>query len=108
MAYKKDITAGICQVLNLKQRGRYLNNIKQWRKQFTFWLCGGKLVMQSTINQGVVLSTEYQVIKAEIIPCLNILDSNGAFSATHNDNDKYDYFSQFCSCQKHTFKNLVK
>ena len=45
--------------------------------------------MQSTCNEGVVLSTEDQVIKAKIICCLDIIDSNGTFSAASNDDEKY-------------------
>ena len=38
MTCKKDldITAGVCQVQNHKQREKHLKNTKQWKKQSTF------------------------------------------------------------------------
>ena len=47
--------------------------------------------MQAAYNQKVVLSMGIQVVKAELIRCLDIINSNGngTFSATHNDNEKH-------------------
>ena len=40
-------------------------------------------------NKPKTLSTEDQVLKAEIIRCIDIVDSNQSFSSSENDNDKY-------------------
>ena len=64
--------------------------------------------MQSTCNQEGVLSTEDQVSKAEIMRCLDIIDSNGTFSETHNDDKKFKLCFPILQLPKHTLKNLVK
>ena len=35
------------------------------------------------------LSTEDQILNAEIIRCLDVIDSNVSFNSVENDNEKY-------------------
>ena len=36
-----------------------------------------------------ILSSEYQVVLAEILRCLDIIESNSSFSAANSNNGKY-------------------
>ena len=56
--------------------------------QSTFAASAGKLALIAS-NKPKTLSTEDQVLKPEIIRCIDIVDSNQSFSLSENDNDKY-------------------
>ena len=56
--------------------------------QSTFAASAGKLALIAS-NKPKTLSTEDQVLKPEIIRCIDIVDSNQSFSSSENDNDKY-------------------
>ena len=56
--------------------------------QSTFSVSGVHLFLQSS-KQTRALSSEDQILNAEIIRCLDIVDSNISFNSAENDNDKY-------------------
>ena len=61
----------------------------------TFTTFGGRIFLQENKNSKV-LSNEDQILKAEIIRCIDIVDSNVFFSSAESDNEKYArMFSDF-------------
>jgi len=57
--------------------------------QKTFSFSAGKVILQSSDGSKRQLSTEEQTFQAEIIRCLDVVDSNIPFIAVENDNYKY-------------------
>ena len=83
-----DISAGICQVSNHEKRRKHIQNVQRMAGQSTFSFSSGNTALILS-NKTKVLTVEEQVLKAEIVRCLDIIDSNVSFMSSDNDNDKY-------------------
>ena len=76
----------------LAQHGKYqthIDNVHKSKDQARFETLDGKLSIQAPTSQRKVLTTEEKVLQAEIVRCLDLVDSNCSFSSADCDNDKY-------------------
>ena len=84
------ISAGVTQLIQHSRSVTHIENEAKFKKQCRFGEIEGNLAIQApTCSKSKVLSTEEQVLRAEIIRCIDIVDSNCSFSSADSDNDKY-------------------
>ena len=83
-----DIGAGVCQVINHENRKKHKESLLKMAGQTTFKVSESRLMLESA-KTVKPLSTEDEILNAEIIRCLDVIDSNVSFNSVENDNEKY-------------------
>jgi len=83
-----NVSAGVTQLKLHQETKKHSDNEKSARNQATFTKNQDSLSLIS-MGKQCILSSEDQVIRAEILRCLDIIESNSSFSAANSDNDKY-------------------
>ena len=83
------IEAGSSILNNHKGTPKHKDNALKIKKQTVFGGVQGKLRIAATMLLQVLQISELQILKAEIVRCLDIVDSNVSFHAAESDDDKY-------------------
>ena len=78
-------------------RAKHIDKAKESKTQSTFNLQNGSINL-TTSTSTRQLSTENQILHAEIVRCLDSVDSNLPFSVADSDAEKYA--KMFPSCRE--------
>ena len=84
-----DISAGVCQVLNHESRKKHTENSRKMSGQTKFKFSSNGVSLTCPTTSTRILSTEDQVLAAEIFRCLNLIETNCPFSSVDSDNESY-------------------
>ena len=104
-----NISAGVTQLEAHQGRAKHIDKAKESKTQSTFNLQNGSINL-TTSTSTRQLSTENQILHAEIVRCLDSVDSNLPFSVADSDAEKYAKMFPCCREVKdyHQKSNKVK